>query len=149
MATIQLPQDFKDFLRLLNLNKVEYLVIGGYAVSYYGYPRATGDIDIWIAMDPQNAQRIVTVLSEFGFSKEHLSSELFLKENQIIRMGMPPIRIELMTTISGVAFKECYQSRVVDTIDGVEVSFINLADLKKNKKSAGRHKDLGDLESLP
>ncbi len=149
MAMIRLPQDFKDFLRLLNSNKVEYLVIGGYAVSYYGYPRATGDIDIWVAVDSQNAQRMVDVLTEFGFSKERLSAELFLKENQIIRMGMPPIRIELMTSISGVDFKDCYSSRVIDTIDGVEVSVINLDDLKKNKKAAGRHKDLGDLESLP
>jgi hypothetical protein len=124
-------------------------VIGGYAVSYYGYPRATGDIDIWVAVDSQNAQRMVDVLTEFGFSKERLSAELFLKENQIIRMGMPPIRIELMTSISGVDFKDCYSSRVIDTIDGVEVSVINLDDLKKNKKAAGRHKDLGDLESLP
>jgi hypothetical protein len=124
-------------------------MIGGYAVSYYGYPRATGDIDIWVAVDSQNAQRMVNVLTEFGFSKERLSTDLFLKENQIIRMGMPPIRIELMTSISGVDFKDCYRCRVIDTIDGVEVSIINLADLKKNKKAAGRHKDLGDLESLP
>ncbi len=149
MAMIRLPKDFKDFLRLLNSNQVEYLLVGGYAVSYYGHPRATGDIDIWVAVSAQNAERIVRVLCEFGFSQEHLSAELLLRQNQIIRMGMPPIRIELMTTISGVDFSDCFQSRKVDLIDGVEVNIISLDNLKKNKQAAGRHKDLGDLENLP
>ena len=149
MATIHLPPDFKEFLKLLNAHEVEYLLIGGYAVGYYGYPRATVDMDIWIAMHPANAERIVGVLKEFGFDPPDLSPALFLKEWQVIRLGMPPVRIELNTTISGVDFAESYAERVTDTLDGVQVNLISLKKLKANKKAAGRNQDLADLENLP
>lgn len=149
MATIRLPRDFKEFLQLLNAHQVEYLLIGGYAVGYHGYPRATADMDIWVAIHPQNADKLVTVLRQFGFDLPELSVDLFLKENQIIRMGVPPVRIEVTTTISGVTFGECYTQRVVDVLDGVEVSLIDLEHLKINKKASGRYKDLNDLENLP
>jgi len=149
MATIHLPNDFKDFLKLLNANRVEYLLIGGYAVGYHGYPRATGDMDIWVAVNPGNAEKIVVALKEFGFAVPELSAELFLRQNQIIRMGLPPMRIELTTTISGVDFEECYAARVVAELDGVKVNLIDLRHLKINKKASGRYKDLNDLENLP
>ena len=149
MATIHLPPDFKEFLRLLNVHKVEYLLIGGYAVSYHGYPRATADMDIWVAIHPANAGRIVAALRDFGFDLPDLSPELFLQQWQIIRLGMPPVRIEIATTISGVDFSECYASRVEDTLDGVPVHLISLDHLKVNKKASGRHQDLADLEHLP
>jgi len=135
MATIHLPPDFKDFLKLLKDHNVEYLLIGGYAVGYYGYPRATADMDIWIAIQWQNAEKIVTVLKEFGFDLPELTVDVFLKENQIIRMGIPPVKLELSTTISGVDFTECYQQRTIDIIDGVEVNLISLKHLKINKKA--------------
>ena len=134
---IGLPQDFKDFLRLLDAEGVEYLLIGGYAVAYHGYPRATEDIDIWIAPNPENAQRIITALKEFGFDVPELNPGLFLKPDSIVRMGVPPLRIELSTTISGVDFAECYKARVTEIIDRIRVNIINLADLKKNKKASG------------
>ena len=149
MATIHLPPDFKEFLKLLNAHQVEYLLIGGYAVSYHGYPRATADMDIWIAMNPANSERIVAVLKEFGFDLPELSPELFLKEWQIIRLGVPPVRIELATTVSGVNFNECYAERIADILDGVKVNLISLKHLKINKKAYGRHQDLADLENLP
>jgi len=149
MATIHLPPDFKEFLKLLNAHQVEYLLIGGYAVSYHGYPRATADMDIWIAMNPANSERIVAVLKEFGFDLPELSPELFLKEWQIIRLGVPPVRIELATTVSGVNFNECYAERIADILDGVKVNLISLKHLKINKKASGRHQDLADLENLP
>jgi len=149
MATIHLPPDFKEFLRLLNAHQIKYLLIGGYAVGYYGYPRATADMDIWIGMNPKNAGEVVTALKEFGFNVPDLSVEVFLKPNQIIRMGMPPVRIEILTNISGVSFEECYPERVVDELDGVQVNLISLRHLKINKKAFGRHKDLDDLENLP
>ena len=149
MATIQLPPDFKEFFQLLNSHKVNYLVIGGYAVAYHGYPRATGDVDIWISSDQDNVKRVVDVLREFGFNDPSMSEEVFLKENQVIRMGVPPLRIELFTTISGVNFNDCYSHKVDENIDGVILSFINLENLKLNKKSSGRHIDLNDLENLP
>ncbi len=149
MATIHLSPDFKEFLKLLNAHQVEYLLIGGYAVSYHGYPRATVDMDIWIALQPANAERIVAALKEFGFDLPELSPELFLKEWQIIRLGVPPVRIELATTVSGVNFNECYAERLTDTLDGVKVNLISLRHLKINKKAYGRHQDLADLENLP
>ena len=149
MATIHLPRDFREFLRLLNAHKVEYLLIGGYAVNYHGYPRATADMDVWIAVHPTNAARVVAALREFGFDLPDLSPELFLHPWQIIRLGMPPFRIEIATTISGVSFAECYAGRVHDTLDGVPVDLIGLDQLKRNKKASGRHQDLADLEHLP
>jgi len=149
MAAVNLPPDFREFLKLLNAHQVEYLLIGGYAVAYHGYPRATADMDIWIAVHPQNAEKVAAVLKAFGFDVPELSAELFLKEGQIIRMGMPPVRIEIATSISGVQFDEGYAARVVDELDGVPVNLIDLAHLKINKRAAGRHKDLNDLENLP
>ena len=144
-----LPPDFKEFLNLLKGKNIQYLWIGGYAVGYHGYPRATNDMDIWIAIDPKNAEQMVLVLKEFGFDTPQLSKELFLKKNSIVRMGIAPMRIEILTTISGVNFEECFKQRVVEEIDGIEVNIISLKQLKINKKSSGRHKDLDDFENLP
>jgi hypothetical protein len=149
MASVNLPPDFKEFLRLLNAHRVEYLLIGGYAVAYHGHPRATADLDVWTAVSPANADRVVAALKEFGFAVAELSAELFLKEGQIIRMGVPPVRIEIATSISGVRFDDCYAARVSEELDGVPVTLIGLAHLKLNKQAAGRHKDLNDLENLP
>ena len=149
MVTTQLPQDFKEFLQLLNDKKVKYLLIGGYAVGYHGYPRATVDMDVWIAIESKNAEKMVLVLREFGLDVPELSAELFLKEDQVIRMGVPPLRLEILTTITGVEFNECYKERVIDKIDDVNVNIISLRHLKINKKISGRHRDLNDLENLP
>jgi predicted nucleotidyltransferase len=146
---IELPLDFKEFLKLLNEKGVRYLLIGGYAVGYHGYPRATNDLDIWIAVHPENAERIVEALREFGFDLPELTPDLFLQKNKIVRMGNPPMRLEITTGISGVEFDECYDSRVIDNLDSIEVNLIDLHHLKVNKKAAGRLKDLADLENLP
>ncbi len=145
----ELPPDFKEFLKLLNVHTVRYLLIGGYAVAYHGYPRATNDMDIWIAIHPENAGKLVTVLKQFGFDLSELKPELFLEKNKIIRLGNPPLRLEISTGISGVEFDECYNEKIVDVLDDVEVNIINLYHLKLNKKASGRHQDLADLEKLP
>jgi hypothetical protein len=129
---------------LLNSHQVEYLLIGGYAVGYHGYPQSTGDMGLWVAGHQVNANRIVAGLGEFGFDLPDLSADLFLKE----RMGMPPLRIELLTSISGVDFPDCYSQRITDEIDGVEAQIISLLHLKQNKQASGRHRDLDDLEHL-
>jgi len=146
---IKLPPDFKELLRLLDKKEVEYLLIGGYAVAYHGYPRSTQDIDIWIAIHPDNAERMVAVLEEFGFGVPELSTSLFLRDNSIVRMGEAPLRIDISTKISGVNFAECYAKRIIEKIDDFEVHFINLHDLKVNKKASARDKDLIDLKNLP
>ncbi len=145
---MQLPQDFKEFLQLLNSEKIEYLVVGGYAVGYHGYPRPTGDLDVWIAMDPQNAKRLVGALAKFGFGAAGASADLFLAPGRIVRMGVPPVRIEVLNSISGVDFAACYQRRVDATIDGVRAPIIGREDLVANKRAAGRAKDQNDLEHL-
>lgn len=146
---LELPQDFKEFLNLLRANGVEYLLIGAYAVGYHGYPRATRDMDIWIAATPENADRMVKTLREFGFDTPQLSAELLLRPNNIVRMGEEPMRLEIMNSASGVEFEECYAQRVMDTLDGVQVNLISLNHLKTNKKASGRLKDLSDIEHLP
>ena len=149
MESMTLHPDFKDFLRLLNSQRVEYLLVGGYAVGYHGYPRATGDMDIWIAVNPENARKVKKVFHDFGMSSDEISEDLFLEKDKIIRMGNPPVRLEIITGASGVDFSECYARREVTDIDGIPISFISIDDLKKNKKACGRHKDLADLDNLP
>jgi len=123
--------------------------VGGYAVGYYGYPRATGDLDIWIALSETNAEKAVNTLRDFGMPEKEVTKDLFTVKNRIIRMGVPPVRIEVITTASGVDFDSCYRSREVVDIEGIPVNFIGLDDLKRNKRACGRHKDMEDLEHLP
>ncbi len=149
MAKIELHPDFKDFLRLLNSHNVRYLLVGGYAVGYHGYPRATGDMDIWIEMSENNSKRIAAVFRDFGMPDELILEGIFLEKNKVIRIGVPPVRLEVITSASGVDFEECYANREIIETDGIPVNFISLEDLKKNKRAAGRHKDLDDLEHLP
>lgn len=147
MAT-QLPGDFRDFLKLCNQKRVKYLLVGGYAVGHYGYPRATADMDVWIERSTDNAAKVVAVLIAFGFDVPELSADLFLEDGKIVRMGHPPIRLEILNKLSGVTFADCYRSRKRVKIDGIKVDVIGLDDLKKNKAAAGRLKDLDDLEHL-
>jgi hypothetical protein len=133
---------------LLNSHRVEYLLVGGYAVGYHGYPRATGDMDIWVGVSPRNAKKLVDVVKEFGFDLPEVDENLFLQKNKVLRMGNVPLRIELLTTLSGVDFQSCYKQRIVDTIDGIHIDIIDLENLIKNKKASGRHKDLDDVEKL-
>jgi len=134
---------------LLDKHKVEYLLIGGHAVAYHGYPRATQDMDIWIAIRPDNAERMIAALREFGFDMPQLSAGLFLQDKSMVRMGIPPVRIEITTTISGVDFAECYAERIVDTIDGVKVNVISLRHLRANKKASGLIKAIDKCHHCP
>lgn len=146
---IRLPKDFREFLKLLGENEVEYLLIGGYAVGFYGYPRPTGDMDIWISNERKNAEQVCLVLDEFGFSSPELSAELFTLEKSIVRIGVPPFKLKIITFIDGVEFEKCFSEKVTAVIDSVEVNLISLENLKINKKASGRFKDLNDLENLP
>lgn len=146
---IELHPDFREFLKLLNSNGVRYLVVGGYAVSYHGHVRATADLDVWIDLDEENASNVAHAIQEFGMPEDQARKEIFLQHGKIIRMGFPPVRIELFTSISGVAFQECYGQRESPEIDGVPVPMISLGMLKQNKRASGRLKDLEDLRHLP
>jgi hypothetical protein len=143
-----LNQDFKEFIQFLNDNHVQYLVVGGYAVAIHGHPRYTKDIDIWIETSLDNANNLLKALEQFGFSSLGLQTQDFLTPDQIIQLGYPPNRIDLLTNIDGVIFEDCYPLRLEVFIDDIVVTFIDLDNLKKNKKASGRLQDLADLENL-
>jgi predicted nucleotidyltransferase len=147
MGTTRLPPDFKEFLKLLATHEVRYLLVGGYAVNAFGYVRNTVDIDFWIASDEQNQQRVIAVLREFAFPSATLA--LLAEPDAMLRMGVPPLRIELMKQISGVDFQSCWDRRVTVEMDGLQIPMISLDDLKKNKRASARPKDMADLAELP
>ncbi len=141
-------KDFREFIQLLNDHEVLYLVIDGYAVAFHGYPRYTKDIDLWIWLDKGNAEKLLNVLDDFGFGSLDLKVEDFISPEQVIQLGYPPNRIDILTDLTGVDFKQCYSSRVEFSIEGTKINFIDLGNLKKTKKATGRHQDLADLENL-
>ena len=143
-----LSDDLKEFLRFLNEEAVEYLLGGGWAVGFHGYPRLTQDLDVWIAMSEENAKRVLASLHRFGFTHGEAGLELFTTPGNIVRFGFPPNRIEVMNKIDGVEFEACFQRRVTADFDGVVVPLIGLSDLISNKRASGRHKDLADIEGL-
>ena len=143
-----LPDDFREFFKLCNRRRVRYMLIGGYAVGYHGYVRATADLDIWIEISAENAAKMVAVLTEFGFGVEALSEELFVAKGRIVRMGIPPLRLEILNDISGVEFADCFRRRIQARIDGIRVNVIGRHDLMRNKLASGRQKDLDDVEHL-
>ncbi len=145
---LELPKDFREFLKLLSDHRVKYLLVGGYSVAFHGYTRTTNDIDVWVPKDSENAVRLISALEEFGFGMPELKPELFLEPDQIVRLGIEPLRIEITTTIDGVDFDDCYNRRIESGLHGVPVVVIELGDLKINKRSAGRRKDLIDVDEL-
>jgi hypothetical protein len=143
-----LNPDFKEFIRLLNKHNVRYLVVGGYAVALHGYPRYTKDIAIWVWLAHENAERMIAALVDFGFGDLAIQAEDFTTPDQVIQLGYPPARIDILTTLSGVEFDECYDSRLEVEMDETLIKFIDLDGLKKNKRATGRLQDLADLENL-
>jgi hypothetical protein len=144
-----LTDDFREFLRLLNANRVDYLVVDGYAVGLQGYPRATVDLDIWVSATAENAARLNDTLRVFGFDAPPLAPTLFTEPRSLVRFGVPPFRIEIMTSIDGAQYGACRQRAVVFDVEGMPVPVIALSDLKINKRAAGRNKDLAELDHLP
>lgn len=141
-------QDFREFIELLIKNKAEYLIVGGYAVGIHGHPRYTGDLDIWLNPSTENAERILMAVNEFGFSSFKLSVSDFTKPGNVIQLGYPPLRIDLLTEINGVTFNECYANRKEVIIEDLKVNFIGYNDLLKNKKETGRPRDIDDIDNL-
>ncbi len=142
-----LNRDFKEFAELLDARGVDYLVVGGYALAAHGHPRYTGDIDFWVRPTPDNIARLLLVLDDFGFGSLGLTSDDFATDT-VVQLGQPPRRIDLLTAIDGVAFDACFARRERVDLAGVKLNIIGLEDFKTNKRSAGRLKDLADLESL-
>ena len=142
-----LNKDFKEFIGLLNSNNVHYMVVGGYAVAFHGHPRYTKDLDIWVLVNEENANKIIKALSDFGFASLDLSKEDFLTQGYVIQLGNPPSRIDILTQLTGLEFENCYPSRTRFEIEGVDVNFIDIENLRKNKQALGRLQDLADLDN--
>ena len=150
MAKVNLFPDFKEFLGLLNSAGVRYVLLGGYAVIFYGHRRMTDDLDVWIAVDPENTERVSTVLRQFGgFSAKAVRPEMFREKGKVFIFGREPVRIDILTAPSGVEFETAYARRLEVELDGLRVPVINLKDLKLNKAASGRLKDRDDLRHLP
>jgi len=145
---IPIPRDFQEFLRLLNDQGIEYLIIGGYAVGHYGFVRYTGDLDIFVALSNENAERLTHAFRDFGFNLPEVKPELFLNKGRIVRIGNEPMRLEILNEIDGVDFADCYANRNEVDLGGVNASVISLAHLLQNKKASGRPKDLADVDAL-
>ena len=143
-----LNRDFKEFIELLNANNVKYLVVGGYAVGFHGYPRYTKDLDIWILVSHENAENVMNTLKQFGFGSVGLQKEDFLKTDEFVQLGYPPNRIDIVMSCDGIEFENCFKSKKQVSIDGLTINFIDIESLKKNKKASGRPQDLADLDNL-
>ena len=146
---MEVQKDFKELLKLFNAHKVKYLIVGGYALAYHGAPRYTGDIDLFVKADIENALNILKALREFGFGSVGLKPEDFKSPDKVIQLGYPPVRIDIITSISGIsswdeAFKECDKGKY----DDVPVCYIGRDHYVLNKRTSGRKKDLADLEAL-
>jgi hypothetical protein len=143
-------EDFRDLLRALLEAGARFLVVGAHAMAVHGVPRATGDLDVWIAVDPENAGRVVSALARFGAPLAVMGVSLadFLREDQVVQIGLPPRRIDVLTSISGVPFEEAWTGRVTHEVAGMAIPFLGRACLVANKRASGRAKDLADLEAL-
>jgi hypothetical protein len=141
-------QDFKEFIQLLNENSVHYLIVGGYAVAFHGNPRYTKNLDVWIWPYKVNLENLILALKKFGFESVGLKVEDFQNSEEVVQLGYPPNRIDILTSLPGVDFKNCYGTKVATEIDNIIINFIDLENLKVNKKATGRHQDLADLEHL-
>ena len=144
-----LSEDFEDFLKLLNQYRVNYLIVGGYAMAFHGKPRYTGDLDIWIDISEENASKMVMVINDFGFASVGFGIDDFSKPNLINQIGYPPLRIDILTSIDGVLFEEAFSEKLeIELEEDFKVNYIGLDDLIKNKKSSGRKIDVADVSDL-
>ena len=146
---MDLLPDWREFIELLNFHSVEYVIVGAWARAFHGVPRSTGDIDFLVRTSAENADRLVRALDEFGFASLGIRREDFLVPDRVVQLGIAPYRIDLLTGISGVSFEEAWADRVNGEVDGVPAAFLSLRLFRRNKRAAGRAKDLADLDAIP
>ena len=145
---IVIEQDYKDLISIFVEEKVQFLLVGGYAVGLHGYPRPTKDLDLWVYANPENAPLVVKSLAKFGAPMQGISTQDFEKEGTVFQIGVEPVRIDVITRIAGIKFEEAIQNVKIMKIEELNIPTISLRDLIKNKKASGRHRDLNDVESL-
>ena len=145
---MNIQPDFEDFLRLLEAHQVDYMIVGGYAVAFHGCPRFTKDLDVWVWLDTDNADRLVGALEDFGFGSLDLSPADFAEEGTVVQLGFPPKRIDLLTSVDGVDFEGAWERRYEVVIGEATIPFIGVDDLIANKRATGRPQDLADVAAL-
>jgi hypothetical protein len=145
---MEVQSDFRDLLELLNKHRVEYMLVGGYALAFHGAPRYTGDMDIFVRVSSQNAVRIMAALNEFGFGSVGLAAEDFQKENRVVQLGVPPVRVDIVTSLTGISWEDAYSNRVQGKYGDITLFYIGRDQFISNKKATGRKRDLADLEAL-
>lgn len=146
--SVDVPNDFKELLALLNAHKVEYLVVGAFALAHHGVPRFTGDLDILVKPDTDNARRILACLNEFGFASVGLEATDFTELDRVVQLGVTPVRVDILTSLTGVDWHEASSGKSEGDLGGVRVFYLGKNALLKNKKTLGRKKDMADIESL-
>jgi len=145
---MDVQQDFKELLALFNALHVKYIIVGGYALAFHGAPRMTGDIDIFVEPSDDNALKVLEALKKFGFGNIGLKIEDFSQRDNVIQLGRPPVRIDILTSLTGVSWEKAYATKKKGKYGGLFVFFISRELLLKNKRSVGRKKDQADLEAL-
>lgn len=145
---MEVQPDFRDLLELFNVHNVDYMIVGGYALAFHGAPRFTGDLDVFVKADPENAQRILEALEAFGFGSVGLTREDFERPDQVVELGVPPVRVDIITSLTGVSWDEACAGRIAGRYGEVPVYYIGRKQFIANKRATGRTKDLADLEAL-
>jgi hypothetical protein len=145
---MEVQPDFRELLALLNAHKVEYVIVGGYALAFHGAPRSTGDLDILVNTDPGNAQRVVEAVEAYGFKSAGLTAQDFLTPENVVQLGVPPVRVDIMTSLTGVSWEEAFSGKARGDYGDVPVYFIGREQFVANKRAIGRKRDLADLEAL-
>ncbi len=145
---MEVQSDFKELLALFNAHKVDYIIVGGYALAFHGAPRFTGDIDIFIKPEPENARHILAALCEFGFKSSGLTTADFANADKVVQLGVSPVRVDIITSLTGVSWGKAAAGMVSGTYGDVPVSYIGRQQFVANKRAVGRKKDLADLEAL-
>ena len=145
---MEIQQDFEELLALLNEHKVKYLIVGGYALAFHGAPRYTGDLDILVKVDKENADRVLATLVDFGFEQIDISIEDFKQPEMVVQLGVPPVRVDIITSLTAVDWEQAYGGRVPGVYGNVPVDYIGREQFIANKKAVGRKKDLADVEAL-
>ena len=145
---MKLDKDFNEFVALFVANDVRFLIVGGYALAAHGLPRATGDLDAWVWVNPENALKVLSSLEEFGFTGLGITTDDFTRADSIVQLGYPPYRIDILTSIDGIEFNAAWENRLMVNLDGIEVPFISRTDLILNKRLVGRPQDIADVKRL-
>lgn len=145
---MEVQKDFRDLLELFNAHDVDYMIVGAYALAFHGAPRYTGDIDIFVRANTENAERILRALDEFGFGSVGLTVEDFSSPDKVVQLGMPPVRIDIVTSITGISWEVAKSGREEGTYGDISVYYIGKQQFIENKRAIGRKKDLADMEAL-